>query len=183
MEINEIIKKAQEGNQIAYSQLLDYYWSKVYRFLASKTYNESDTEDLTIQTFSKAFSSIQSYDSQYNFGSWLMTIAKNLHIDFLRSSNKIILQNHKKENKEAEKILDETPTAEDQIIMEQKLATLRDDLKRLKTGYREILQYRYFNEMTYAEISEKTGEPLNNVKVKLLRAKKLLAQFIQNRKG
>ena len=45
--------------------------------------------------------------------------------------------------------------------------------------YQEIIQLRYFNELSYLEIAKTLNEPLNNVKVKLLRAKKLLAEIIK----
>ena len=75
-------------------------------------------------------------------------------------------------------ILDETPSAEDQLIIEQNLKTLLRFLKKLKPAYREVIDLRYFQEQSHAEIAEQLGEPVNNVKVKLLRAKKLLAGLI-----
>jgi RNA polymerase sigma-70 factor (ECF subfamily) len=52
-------------------------------------------------------------------------------------------------------------------------------IKELKPHYQEVIQLRYFQEMTYQEIALKIDEPLSNVKVKLLRAKKLLAEIIE----
>ena len=54
--------------------------------------------------------------------------------------------------------------------------------KELKPHYQEVIQLRYFQEMSYQEISNKIDEPLSNVKIKLLRAKKLLSEIIQNRR-
>ena len=75
-------------------------------------------------------------------------------------------------------VVDENPTPEDKIIREQNLAKLLRDIKQLKPKYQEIIQLRYFQELSYKEISEQIKEPMNNVKVKLLRAKKLLAEII-----
>ena len=50
---------------------------------------------------------------------------------------------------------------------------------RLKPHYAQIINLRYFQELTYKEIALEIGEPLNNVKVKILRARKLLAELIQ----
>ena len=69
--------------------------------------------------------------------------------------------------------------AEDELITEQNLSQLLLYIKQLKPHYQEVIQLRYFQELTYQEISEQLGEPLNNVKIKLLRAKKLLAEIIQ----
>jgi hypothetical protein len=53
-------------------------------------------------------------------------------------------------------------------------------IKELKPHYQEVIQLRYFQEMSYQEISEQLNEPLSNVKIKLLRAKKLLAEIIES---
>jgi RNA polymerase sigma factor (sigma-70 family) len=76
-------------------------------------------------------------------------------------------------------VADENPTPEDKIIGEQNLAKLLRDIKQLKPKYQEVIQLRYFKELTYKEISTEIKEPMNNVKVKLLRAKKLLAAIIK----
>ena len=52
-------------------------------------------------------------------------------------------------------------------------------IKQLKPHYQEIINLRYFREMSYKEMAEKLNEPMNTIKVKLLRAKKLLAEIIE----
>ena len=69
----------------------------------------------------------------------------------------------------------------DQLIQEQNLAQLKTYIKQLKPHYQDVINMRYFLELSYKEISEKLDEPMNNVKVKLLRAKKLLAEIIVNK--
>ena len=76
-------------------------------------------------------------------------------------------------------VVDENPTPEDKLIGEQNLAGLLRNIKQLKPKYQEVIQLRYFQELSYKEISEHIKEPMNNVKVKLLRAKKLLAEIIK----
>ena len=51
--------------------------------------------------------------------------------------------------------------------------------KKLKPHYQEVINLRYFQELSYNEISQELNEPMNNIKVKLLRAKKLLAEIIK----
>lgn len=173
------IAKAKEGNQKAFSQLLDRYWSEVYGFQLGRTRNENDAEDITIQTFARAFDKIDSFDPKYAFNTWLITISKNLHIDLLRKRKRNVLEHRESNAGEAiKRVLDESPSAEDQLIIEQNLKTLLENIRKLKPTYREVIELRYFRELSYAEISEALGEPIGNVKVKLLRAKKLLATLI-----
>lgn len=183
MEINEAIEKAKNNNQIAFNFLLDKYWNDVYGFLLKRTENENDAEDITIETFSRAFDKINSYDSKYKFKTWLITISKNLHIDFLRKRKKSFSSNKNKDNeRHVSQIIDESPSPEDRIITEQNLARLLRDIKKLKPHYQEVINLRYFQELSYQEISNELDEPMSNVKVKLLRAKKLLAEIIQKKK-
>lgn len=180
MEVKEAIEKAKQNNQIAFNYLLDKFWNNVYGFQLKRTENENDAEDITIQTFSKAFDKIHTYNDKYNFNTWLITISKNIHIDLIRKrKSSIASESRTDDNDEYFAIADETPSAEDQLIKEQNLAKLLRDIKKLKPHYQEVINLRFFQEMSYKDISESLGEPINNVKVKLLRAKKLLAEIIK----
>ncbi|MBC8753585.1 sigma-70 family RNA polymerase sigma factor [Kordia sp. YSTF-M3] len=172
------IQKAKLGDQVAFNFLLNSFWNDVYGFQLKRTHNENDAEDITIQTFSKAFDKIDTFDENYKFKTWLITISKNVHIDFLRKK-KTSIETTKDQEEEVYRIIDDGPTPEDKIITEQNLAKLLRDIKKLKPHYQEVINLRYFQELSYKEISEQLQEPMNNVKVKLLRAKKLLAEIIQ----
>jgi len=179
-QLKETIQEAKSGNQKAFSSLLDRYWNEVYGFQLGRTKNENDAEDITIQTFSKAFDKIQTYDEAYEFKTWLFTISKNIHVDLLRKRKRNVLEQNNPRNQEViKKVLDDAPTAEDQLIQKQNLASLLEHIKNLKPHYREVINLRYFQELSYAAIAEELEEPINNVKVKLLRAKKLLAEMIK----
>ncbi|MFY0712954.1 sigma-70 family RNA polymerase sigma factor [Seonamhaeicola sp. NFXS20] len=179
MEINNAIKRAKENDQKAFNYLLDTFWDDVYGFQLKRVENESDAEDITIQTFSRAFDRIETFDNKYKFKTWLITISKNIHIDLLRKEKKSISQVISNEEKSVLEILDESPSIEDKLITEQHLAKLLRDIKKLKPHYQKVIHLRYFQELSYKEISNELNEPINNVKVKLLRAKKLLAEIIQ----
>ena len=182
MEIKQAIKRAKENDQIAFNFLLDTFWNDVYGFQLKRTENENDAEDITIQTFSRAFDKIHSYNEIYKFKTWLITISKNIHVDFLRKKKTSISHEETDSgNEHFYDIIDESPTQEDQIITEQNLVKLLRDIKKLKPRYQEVINLRYFQELSYLEISNKLNEPMSNVKVKLLRAKKLLAEIIQNK--
>ncbi|CAM1358634.1 RNA polymerase sigma-70 factor, ECF subfamily [Tenacibaculum sediminilitoris] len=185
MEINQEkilhhIQQAKKGNQISFNYLLDTFWSSVYAFQLKQTQNDNDAEDITIQTFSKAFDRIKTFDEEYQFKTWLIAISKNVYIDSLRKKKSTIYtQTTEEQEKEVYSVVDNAPSPEDKIITEQNLAKLLKDIKKLKPKYQEVINLRYFQELSYKEISEQIEEPMNNVKVKLLRAKKLLAEIIK----
>ncbi|MEO8934354.1 MAG: sigma-70 family RNA polymerase sigma factor [Xanthomarina sp.] len=182
MEIKEAIQKARQNDQKAFNFLLDTYWDYVYGFQLKRIENENDAEDITIQTFSRAFDRIATFNDKYAFKTWLITISKNIHIDLLRKEKRqpsnVISKDHENSFHD---ILDESPSIEDKLITEQNLAKLLRDIKKLKPHYQEVINLRYFQELSYKDISTELNEPINNVKVKLLRAKKLLAAIIKNK--
>lgn len=180
--IQKNIEKAKNGDQVAFTFLLDFFWNEVFGYMLKRTENEADTEDIVIETFAKAFDKIATYNPEFGFNTWLIAIAKNVHIDMLRKKKtSLFLDMNNNENNQAYQIMDNSPSAEDDIITEQNLSQLLGYIKLLKPAYQEVIQLRYFQEMSYLDIAETLEEPLNNIKVKLLRAKKLLAEIISKR--
>jgi len=176
-DILETINKAKEGKDTAYTTLLNMFWKDIYRFLYSKTNDENEAEDLTVRTFAKAFDKISSFDEKYEFKTWLISISNNLFIDHFRKRKTETISIHK-ESTEAHKIKDAEPTPDDKLIIEQNLAELLGYIHQLKPHYQEIINLRFFQEMSYKEMATTLNEPMSNIKVKLLRAKKLLAEII-----
>ena len=72
MEITNQIEKAKKGDQAAFTFLLNHYWNEVYGFMLKRTENETNAEDITIETFSKAFDKIVSYNPEFQFNTWLI---------------------------------------------------------------------------------------------------------------
>jgi len=174
------IDKALLGQQAAYNFLLNTFWNDVYGFQLKRTQNTYEAEEITIETFSKAFDKLSTYKKEYTFSTWLTTISKNIHIDRIRKKQSSIRSHISFKNNDelVSSLKDDAPTAEDTIIREQNLAQLLQYIKGLKPGYQEMINLRYFQEMSYKEMAEYLDEPMNNVKVKLLRARRLLTDVI-----
>ncbi|MDB4131599.1 sigma-70 family RNA polymerase sigma factor [Flavobacteriaceae bacterium] len=166
---------AKENNQNAFSFLLNFYWDDVYKFQLKRTNNEINAEDITIESFAKAFEKINTYNQKFVFKTWLITISKNLHIDQLRKNKNNFDLNQLNENIQ---IKESSPSPEDNLINEQKLKSLKSKINKLKPHYKEVIELKCFNELSYKEISIKLNQPINNIKVKVLRAKKILFQLI-----
>ncbi len=179
-DINLLVQQAKMGNQKAFSTLLNSFWKDVYHFQFNKCNNEDESEDITIKTFAKAFDKIKSFDDNYQFKNWLFTISSNIYIDHLRKVKTETISLNKNP-KEIHRIVDEEPSPADQLIQEQNLAQLKAYIKQLKPHYQKVINLRYFQELSYKEIASTLNEPMNNIKVKLLRAKKLLAEIINTK--
>ncbi len=173
MALKDYIQRAKQGDQEAFRYLLNKYWADVYRFQKSLINNENEAEDITIETFARAFDKIGSFNEKYAFKNWLLTISKNIYLD----------KNKRKKRLDQSASLDDYPNLlnladhshEDDEILESKLSDLKKALAALKPAYRQVLELYYFQNLSYKEISEKTNVSLSNVKIRLMRAKKLLA--------
>ena len=172
-DLAEIIQGAKKKNQKSFKILFDIHWNYLYGYMLKTIQNDEIAEDIAVKTFAKAFDKIDSYNSNYNFKTWLLTISKNLYKDFLREKNKI----SKIETSPLNLKNTNYPTSispEEIVINSQKLEHILESMKSLKDDYKKILQLRFFEDLSYKEISEKLNQPLNTVKVKILRAKNLL---------
>lgn len=173
--LSEKIERAKKGEQKAFSFLLDLFWTDVYSFQLRQTANKHEAEDITVQTFAKAFDKISTYNEAFSFKTWLITISKNIHIDMIRSRQKTVFE---ASEQQMLAIADESPSAEDNLIAEQTLRHLLNCIGQLKEPYRTAIQLRYLQEKSYKEISQEMDVSLVNTKVMLLRARKLLSEII-----
>jgi RNA polymerase sigma-70 factor (ECF subfamily) len=173
----EKIKLAKEGDQHAFRYLLEFFWNDVYGFMLQRTQNENEAEDLTIRCFGKAFEKIMTYNQAFGFKTWLTTIAKNLHIDQIRKKTSTAFTTEAGAEV-AHKIADSAPSPEDDLIRKQRLETLLNTIKNLKPRYREVIQLKYLQELSIKQMADKLHNSESTVKVKLMRARKLLAEIL-----
>ena len=178
--IADLVYAAKQEDQHAFRQLLDLHWNDLYGFLIKRTENENDAEDLCLQAFSKAFDKIDTYDDDFTFSTWLTSIAKNLHVDLVRKQ-KTRLHQSTDVDKMSRDVIDETLGPEDQLIRSQNLDKLLQQVRSLKPIYRDVIQLRFFQELSHKEMAVQLGLSLSNVKVRLLRAKKLLSEIINDK--
>ena len=178
--ISDLVHAAKQEDQHAFRQLLDLHWNELYGFMIKRTENENDAEDLCLQAFSKAFDKIETFNNEFTFSTWLTSIAKNLHVDMIRKEKTRLRQSTDVEEVGRD-VIDETLGPEDQLIRSQNLNKLLQQVKSLKPIYRDVIQLRFFQELSHKEIAIQLGLSLSNVKVRLLRAKKLLSEIINDK--
>lgn len=133
------------------------------------------SEELSIQTFAKAFDKIDQYDDNYNFKTWLITISKRLWIDDQRKKE----VETTKISKQVSAMISEDASIEDELIQKQYIKTIKSAIDTLKPDDQNVLIKRLFEDKTYAEIAEEMDESVNAVKVKLLRAKRKLSKIVK----
>ena len=176
----ELIFQAKKNNQKAFQVLFDLHWEYIYNYQLKRTRNSQMAEEISIQTFTKAFDKLNSFDSKFTFKTWLITISKNLHVDQIRKEKSLKkIQSDNIDN--SKMIIDTMPSPEEGMISAQNLDELLIKIKSLKKEYRRILQLRFFEDFSYKEISLELKQPLNTIKVKILRAKRILAEKLDKK--
>jgi RNA polymerase sigma factor (sigma-70 family) len=182
----KLVRKAvEEGDQKAYAELMSRYKDSIYYMLLKMVNNRDDAEDLTIEAFGKAFRNIRQYTPDYAFSTWLFKIATNNCIDFIRKKRKLMLSIDRGfENEDGQdvalEIKSDGPGPDDTLMKKQKVMMMRDVVDKLKPRYRRLVELRYYNELSYEEISEELKLPLGTVKAQLFRAREFLYQIMKN---
>ncbi len=182
-----LVEQAREGDQAAYAELMERYRESIYFMMFKMVKNQDDADDLTIEAFGKAFRRLEQYSPSYAFSTWLFKIASNNCIDFIRKKRvKLMSMDSGYTNDDGESMRidakSNTLDPEQTVIQSQKVKHMRHLVSKLKPRYRELIEKRYFEELSYEEIAEELNLPLGTVKAQLFRARDFLAQMMENTK-
>lgn len=167
--------------------MLHHYRDSLYFMMLKMTNNPTDADDLTIEAFGKAFKKLGQYTPDYAFSTWLFKIASNNCIDFIRRNNRLNYSlNSDFGNLDIDvvgrQIPGHDPDPEENIIKEQKIVLMREVVEKLKPHYRRLIEMRYFDEMSYEEISSQLHLPLGTVKAQLFRAREFLFEILKHQR-
>jgi len=183
-EDRNLIIAARNGEAKAFEKLMRKYRKSVYYTLLKMIRNEDDAEDLTQEAFAKAFASIQNFDAKYSFSTWLFRIATNNCIDFIRKKKLQTYSIHQPSDSEHSAsytdIRDESMNPNEQLLSDQRKRYVRTAVGQLSPRYKELIELRYFRELSYEEIADTLKLPLGTVKAQLHRAKELLNNMMNH---
>ena len=174
-ELLSLISLAKEKNQKAQTRLINLFWTDVFSFILKKVNNEITADELTVSVFSKVLAKLDLYDENFQFKTWVLTIAQNSVIDYWRKKNR--------EAEEATDDLDELKnqfekSPEEILISVQEEKKIIDTVAKMEVNYQKIIQLRFFEEKSIKEIAEELGLSVANTKVRIMRAKKVLAELL-----
>ncbi len=179
-----ILKAVEDNDQQAFADLMQFYRDTIYYILLKMTNSHNDAEELTIETFGKAFTNIHQYNGNYAFSTWLFKIASNNYIDFIRKRKTNVLENYANEDIQDSDgkfgFVIEMLNPEEKFIKSQKAEAVRQIVETLKPRYQNLIMLRYFEEKSYNEIAEELNLPLGTVKAQLFRARDFLYHILKN---
>jgi len=183
----KLIDRAINGDEKAYAELMRRYKKSVYHTLLKMVRNSDDADDLTIEAFAKAFRNLPKFKKEYTFSTWLFRIATNNCIDFIRRKKletTSINTGYSNENGDPIDIdiRDENLNPQENAINLQKIEIVRTMVTLLPDKYQQLVQLRYFDELSYEEIAQQLSAPLGTVKAQLHRARELLYDIARSKK-
>lgn len=179
-----LVERALNGDQSAYASLMTMYRESIYFMMLKMVRKEDDADDLTIEAFGKAFNRLHQYSPSYAFSTWLFKIASNNCIDFIRKKRiKVTSMDSAYTNNDGENVsidVESTERDPEEVAMhKEKVKTMREVVKTLKPRYRDLIEKRYFQELSYEEIAQDMDLPLGTVKAQLFRARAFLADLME----
>tara|TARA_B110000091_G_scaffold117043_1_gene126193 strand:+ start:120 stop:728 length:609 start_codon:yes stop_codon:yes gene_type:complete len=183
-----ILRATKDSDQKAYAELMERYRDSIFHLCRKMVFNDDDADDLTIETFGKAFKRLKQYTPAFAFSTWLFKIASNHCIDFIRKKriNALSLDRGivtEEGGKIQITIKDEAPDPIETLEKKQRVEKMRLVVSELKPRYRRLVELRYFEEYSYDEIASELDLPLGTVKAQLYRARDILASVMGNSKS
>jgi RNA polymerase sigma-70 factor (ECF subfamily) len=178
-EDKALIARVIDGDDKAFESLVQKYRKSVFYLVYKIVRNTDDAEDLTQDSFVKAYSFIHKFDPKYAFSTWLFKIATNNCIDFIRRRKMQTLsidspQNFDDGSPTYIQIQDRGPLPSDSLLLKERKEILMVAIERLPERYRNLLRMRYFDELSYEEVAERLRLPMGTIKAQLHRARELL---------
>ena len=172
-----LIESARAKDQKSQTHLINLFWVDVFSFVMEKVGDEMVADEITVNVFSKVLSKLDLYDSEFQFKTWILTIAQNTVIDFWRKKSR--------ENEDADSDLDEVKnhfakSPEELLISEEEQQKIQSIVASMDANYQAIIRLRFFEEYSIKEIAEELNISVANAKVRVMRAKKVLAQLLKD---
>jgi RNA polymerase sigma-70 factor (ECF subfamily) len=170
-----LIRRLKQREQQAMADLYDRYGRLTYSIIYRIVRNASAAEDLVQETFLRIWNRIQAFDEEKGaLGPWVLTVARNRAIDYLRSLDGRMAQS----SLELEKL--ESPLLfnglENEILNLDRVRVLREAFQKLNPNQRTVIELAYYEGMSQSEMAERMKQPLGTVKTWVRSALKVLRE-------
>lgn len=173
----ELVSLAKKGDIKAFEQLVFRYEKPIFGYVKRFLTHKESAEDVTQEIFIKIFRSLNTFNSEYKFKTWIYTIATNTVYDWLR-----------KAKKSKELFIIDDPDINFETISEDAPYNKLEDkelidnaLKNIKPVYQSVIVLFYRDGLLYEEIAEVLKVPINTVKTYMSRAKKALGEELNKK--
>lgn len=158
-----LVREYLGGNENALSKLITRHQHRIYSFIYSKVFDKDVAEDVFQDTFIKVINTLKrgKYNEEGKFLPWVMRIAHNLVIDHFRKNKRMPKFENRGDFNIFSVLSDSNLNAETQLIKEQIEFDVQELIKELPEDQLEVLTMRIYKDMSFKEISERTGVSIN----------------------
>jgi RNA polymerase sigma-70 factor (ECF subfamily) len=179
---SEVIKAVLGGDREAFGGLVERYQKGLATYIYHMVHHYEEALELSQEVFIKVFESLDRYDGQYKFSTWLYKIASNHTIDHLRRQHMTTTSIQQREDDPDMPDLpleSATLGPEEAYRNKMLLVEVQKALKDLPPSYRELILLRHFNFRSYEEMAKITGLPIGTVKNRIFRARQILMEKLE----
>ena len=177
--IDILIERCLRGDQAAWEVIVRQYWRKVFNVAYKFVGSHEQAEDLTQDIFLKIFRSLETFDRRANFQTWLISVSRNLCIDYYRSVRRERQTIDRQLRSEEMPAVSATVSPLRSLENRDLAAQLRQALQLLPATLRTAVLLRDIPELSYPEIAERLHLPEGTVKSRINRGRRELARQIQ----
>ena len=158
-----LVSKYISGDEKSLEVLFKRHKQRIYSFIYSKVYDRDLSEDIFQDTFIKVIKTLKlgNYNEEGKFISWVTRIAHNLVIDHFRKNKRIPKFENSHDFDIFSVLKNSDIDIENQMIKNQIHSEVKKLINFLPNDQKEVLVYRYYNDLSFKEISEKTGVSIN----------------------
>ncbi len=179
----DLVVRALGGSQAASREIVSRYQRPVFNLIVRMVRDRAAAEDLSQETFLKAFARLASYKPQFKLLNWLLKIAHNTVIDYLRQRRPLAVSLDTPDLErtgEAPALIDRAAPDPVRNLARAELARILERaLARIRPEYRQVVVLRYHEDLGHEEIAEIMGVPVGTVKSYLHRARGELAGHLR----
>lgn len=174
-----LVKESIAGNPSAFSTLMFLYKKRVELIGQRFFHNQNDTDDFVQEVFLKVFNSLTTYKGESKFSTWLIRIAYNTAIN----SKTRIKNADSLKTEDGEQLSSPYDSPEEAEIKRITKIAIQNSVNELPEKYAQCVEMYFFLDMSYEDISETTGIPVNTIKTHIFRAKKILYEKLKEYKA
>jgi RNA polymerase sigma-70 factor (ECF subfamily) len=157
-----LVTRMQGRDPRALAELYDRYGRVVYALILRVVRDTGIAEDLVQETFLRVWNRVHGFDAQKgSIGPWLLAVARNRAIDYLRSAGG--RERNAVEYEETDHPALYTDMEKD-IIASDKARIVKSAMEKLSPNQRQVIELAYFEGLSQTEMAERMGQPLGTVK-------------------
>jgi len=176
----KLIAKAKRGDVYSFERLVEKYQKKIYYLALRMTKSHDAADDLSQESFIKAFYSLKSFKQGYSFSAWVYKICMNLTINYLKRQKFTIPESHLKDSSLA--LLEEKNKNDDfseQLAREELRKKIEQEIDNLPADFRAVFILRTYEDLSYEQIAQALKISKGTVMSRLFRARERLQKSLK----